>query len=96
MIRKNAQSLKDVLDEVLKKQHLDGRLYETRLIQAFPEVVGPLIASYTKNLYIKNSILYVSIDSSVIRNEMLLMRQNLISRLNTYIGHDTIKDIVFH
>lgn len=96
MIRKNAQSLKDILDELLKNQHLDERIYETRVLQAFPEVVGPVINSYTKNLFIKKGILHISVESSVIRNEMRLMRGNLISRLNDNVGHKVINDIIFH
>jgi len=95
MIKKNSQSLGEILDEFIKSQHLDGKLYETRLINAYPEIVGSGISSHTKNLYIKDGILYISFDSSVIRNEMQLMRQSLISRLNGHIGHDIIREIIF-
>jgi predicted nucleic acid-binding Zn ribbon protein len=95
MIKKNAQSLGEILDEFIKSQHLDEKLYETRLLNSYPQVVGSGIAAHTKRLYIKDGILYVSLDSSVIRNEMQLMRQNLISRLNGNIGHDIIRDIIF-
>lgn len=95
MRRRNAQSLREVLDEALKSMHIDGKLYETRLITAFPEIVGSGIASHTKNVYISKGVLYVQMDSAVIRNELQMMRQSLIDHLNKYVGHDTIKDIVF-
>lgn len=95
MIRKNVQTLRDVLDEFIRSQHLDGKLYETRLINAYPEIVGSGISAHTKNLYIKDGILFISLDSSVIRNEMQMMRQSLINHLNSHIGHDIIRDIIF-
>jgi len=95
MIRKNSQRLKDVLDELIKSQHLDGRLYEKHLIDAFPDVAGKGIAAHTTNIYIQKGVLYVSVDSSVIRNEMQLMRTRLISRLNDTVGHETIHEIIF-
>ncbi|MDD4922789.1 MAG: DUF721 domain-containing protein [Bacteroidales bacterium] len=95
MRKRNAQSLRDILDETLKNMHIDGKLYETRLINAFPEIVGSGIASHTKNVYILKGILYVQMDSAVIRNELQMMRQNLVEHLNRSVGHDTIKDIIF-
>jgi len=95
MRRRNAQSLHEILDEALKSMQIDGKLYETRLINAYPEMVGSGIAAHTKNLYIQRSILYVKIDSAVIRNELQMMRQSLIEHLNKQVGHETIKDIVF-
>lgn len=95
MIRKNTQSLRDIIKQVVKDQHLESKLYETRVINIFPEVVGRGICSHTKNLFVKDAVLYVQIDSSVVRNELRLMRQSLISRLNENLGKDIIKDIVF-
>ena len=95
MRKRNAQSLQEVLDEALKNMRIDGKLYETRLITAFPEIVGSGIAAHTKNVYIQKSILYVQMDSAVIRNELQMMRQSLIEHLNKQVGHETIKDIIF-
>jgi len=95
MRRRNAQSLQEILDESLKSLHIDVKIYETRLISSFPEMVGSGIAAHTKNLYIQRGILFVQMDSAVIRNELQMMRQSLIDHLNRQVGHDTIKDIVF-
>lgn len=95
MRRRNAQSLHDILDESLRSLQIDGKLYETRLISAFPEIVGSGIAAHTRNVYIQRGILYVQMDSAVIRNELQMMRQSLIEHLNRQVGHETIKDIVF-
>lgn len=95
MRRRNTQCLKEILDETLMNLRIDTKLYETRLISAFPQIVGPGIASHTKNVYIQKGILFVQIDSAVIRSELQMMRQNLIVHLNKHIGHEIIKDIVF-
>ncbi|MCE5174577.1 MAG: DUF721 domain-containing protein [Bacteroidales bacterium] len=95
MRRRNTQSLHEILDEALKSMKIDGKLFETRLINAYPEIVGSGIAAHTKSLYIQRGVLYVKIDSAVIRNELQMMRQSLIEHLNRQVGHDTIKDIVF-
>lgn len=95
MRRRNSQSIQEILEESLKSLHIDGKIYETRLMNAFPEMVGSGIASHTKNIYISRGTLYVQMDSAVIRNELQMMRQSLIDHLNKCVGHETIKDIIF-
>lgn len=95
MRKRNAQCLHDILDEALKSLHIDQKIFETRLISSFPEIVGSGIAKHTKKIYIQKGILYVQIDSAVIRNELQMMRQSLIEHLNKQVGHETIKDIIF-
>lgn len=96
MIRRNAQKLGDVLEELLRQQHLDGRLYEKRLIRRFPEVVGQALASHVSQLFISKGVLHITVDSAVIRQEMQLMREGLIKQLNTALGREVIQDIRLH
>jgi predicted nucleic acid-binding Zn ribbon protein len=95
MRRRNAQSLGDILQELLKENKLDTRLFEVKLVNVFPEVVGQAIASHTSNLYVKNQVLYAKIDSSIIRHELLLMKAKLVDQLNEAVGKEVIRDIVF-
>ncbi|NLT04017.1 MAG: DUF721 domain-containing protein [Bacteroidales bacterium] len=96
MIRRNAQKLGDVLEELLRQQHLDGRLYEKRLIRRFPEVVGQALASHVSQLFISKGVLHITVDAAVIRQEMQLMREGLIKQLNTALGREVIQDIRLH
>ena len=48
--------------------------------------MGKNAASLTSKLVIKNKVLYVYLDSSVLRNELLMMREKLISRINEMAG----------
>ena len=59
------------------------------------DVVGPVITRYTTNLFIKNQILYVSLSSSVIRQELMMGREMLIRNLNAQVGSQVIVNIVF-
>jgi hypothetical protein len=46
------------------------------------------------NDYIKEMILYVHLNSSVVRNELLMLRETLREKLNQKAGSEVIKDIV--
>lgn len=95
MRRQQTQMLGDVIKEFLKLQHLDGRLNETRLLEVWPEVLGSAICKYTGERYIKNKVLYVKITSSVLRNELMMSRQQLCDSLNSRVGAEVITDIRF-
>ncbi len=96
MRRKNAQTLAEVLSEVLKNQQLQGKLDETAAIRLWPEVVGKALAEHTDNLYFKHSVLHVHVKSAIIRNELMLIRPQLIKRLNEKIGNQAVKNLVLH
>jgi len=95
MRKKNTELLSDVIRQVLKEQHLDKPLYEKRLIDAWPFVLGSNIMQYTSDLNIKNKVLYVSLTSSVLRHDLFMSREEIKKSLNKQVGAEVIVDIVF-
>ncbi|MDD2198696.1 MAG: DUF721 domain-containing protein [Bacteroidales bacterium] len=65
------------------------------MINAWSEVVGTIIAKKTKQIEIRNRKLYISLNSSVVRNELMQLKPDLIRRLNEETGSNTITDIFF-
>jgi len=95
MRKKNTEMLRDVIRQVLKEQHLDKPLYEKRLIEAWPLVLGSNIMQYTSDLSIRRKILYVSLNSSVLRHDLFLSREEIKNSLNKQVGAEVIVDIIF-
>lgn len=95
MKKSNTEPLRDILMRFLRQEGLETPLNQYRLIEAWKEVVGPSVARYTSNLYIKNQTLYVHLTSSVLRQELLLGRTLLVRNLNNKVGAQVITDIVF-
>ena len=50
MKRNDAQSIGQLIRAYLRQESLESPLNERRLVNAWPEVVGPAIASYTDGL----------------------------------------------
>ena len=74
MRRNNAEQVGDVIRFFLRQQGLESPLNEYRLVQAWSDVVGPAMARYTSNLYIKNQTLHVHLTSAVLRQELMMVR----------------------
>lgn len=95
MIRKNTESIGDVIRAFLKDANLESKIFEQKLLRAWPEVLGDEMASYTSHLYIRNKILYVQLTSSVLRNELMMYRTRLVKSLNEKVGAEVITNIIF-
>ena len=72
------------------------KMMEIRVQRAWGEVLGPTIMQYTRNIYVRDKVLHVSLTSSVLRSELTLCRERLVKSLNDYAGASVITNIVFH
>jgi predicted nucleic acid-binding Zn ribbon protein len=92
--RTRTRSLKEVINEFLKVNRLDTRLKERELIRKWEEVTGKMVARSTQLIYIKDRTLYVEVRSSVIKNELIMIRDGLVQALNNSVGEELIEKIV--
>ena len=67
-----------------------------QVVNSWKNVVGPFIASHTIDLSIKNSVLYVRVDSDALRNELSYSKSLLLENLNKTVGKDVISEIVLN
>ena len=95
MRKNNAESVGDILRRFLRQESLESPLNEQRLLDAWPKVIGPGMARYTKNLYIKDQILFVHLSSAVLRQELMMGRELLVKKLNQTVGANVITNIIF-
>jgi predicted nucleic acid-binding Zn ribbon protein len=94
MRRKNTQSIGEVLQEYIDAMSLRRRLKESRIEKIWVELLGKNAASLTRKLYIRNGVLFVHLNSSVLRNEIVMMRETLINRINEQAGEVIVNKIV--
>jgi hypothetical protein len=94
MRRSNTQNISDVVSELLKELHIDHKLKEIRLINSWEEILGKNVARATTNLFIKNRTLFVSLKSSVVRNELMMLKTGIIKALNDKAGEMLIDEII--
>ena len=95
MKRGEIKSIAELVRATCREEGLETPLNEYRLIQAWPKLLGSAVQSYTKELYIRNQVLYVSVTSSVLRQELLMNRKSLVRQLNEHVQAQVITDIVF-
>lgn len=95
MNRRNTQTIGEILRDFFEDNtELYEKILEIRVRRAWGDVLGPMVLQYTRNIYVRDHILYVSLTSSVLRSELVLCRERLVKSLNEYAGSTVLKDIV--
>ena len=90
------QPLGALVGKILKAYGLQDKMKSFDLIAAWPELMGPAVAQRTTDIHIDNHILYLKIDSSVMRDELFHGKQIILERCNQFAGEVLIRDIWFN
>jgi predicted nucleic acid-binding Zn ribbon protein len=95
MRKSNTQPLGEVLREYVRAMNMDRKLKEVDVVQSWEVLLGKTIAGYTRQVYLSKQILYVEISSSVVKNELVMMREEIRTKLNELAGEEMVLKIVF-
>lgn len=91
----NETPLKELIDKLMKAYQLDGKLNEMTVLEAWPEMMGIAVANRTVDLKIRNKTLYITMDSSVMRDELAHGKSIILHRVNEKAGYEMITDVWF-
>jgi predicted nucleic acid-binding Zn ribbon protein len=94
MRKSNTQPIVDVIREYLKEMNIDQKLKEVGIVAQWEKMMGKTVAIRTSQIYIRNHILYIHVTSSVLKNELLMMRQAIIEKINEQAGERIVEQIV--
>lgn len=99
-LRKNSRKNKDesiqsIIDSVIKSYKLEGRMKDFDIINGWEEMMGKAVASRTDKIAIKNRVLILRLNSSVMREELMFGKQIIIDRVNQKVNEQYIQDIWF-
>ena len=93
MVRRKVQTLTDVLGKALRDGGLESPLLQKRIVDAWDVVVGPTVSRYTQQKYIRNQTLCVKIINPALRQDLSMMRTQLVKRLNEHVGSFVIAEV---
>jgi len=92
--KSNQQSLGDIIQDFLKQSGWERKLDEVNIMTEWDKVLGPTLAKYTEEVFIKNKKLHIRLNSSTLRQELSYKKSEIVKDLNAAVGKDVINDIV--
>mgnify|MGYP001256757483 CR=1 FL=1 len=96
MRRNKTLTLKEVLNDLIREYRIGPKLREASIINIWDEVTGKAISSRTSKIYIRDGVLHVFLTSSVVKNELMMLREELREQLNMKAGEEVVREIVIH
>jgi predicted nucleic acid-binding Zn ribbon protein len=92
---KNITPLKEAIEKLLKVYKIEDKMDEISLQKEWNTMMGPAIANRTKKIYLKNKVLHIQLESSVLRHELSFAKEKLCETLNKRAGKRIINQILF-
>ena len=89
----NEGSIGDVLKQFIEKNKLQSGMDKIDVEDAWKSLMGNGVNSYTKQVVLKGTTLYVSLTSAVLREELSYGKQKIIKMINEELGKEVIKDV---
>ncbi len=90
----NQNSIADVLKEIIEVNKLHSGLDQISVADAWKNLMGNGVNSYTRNIALKGNILYVELTSSVLREELSHGKYKIIAMINEELGREIVKEVV--
>ena len=90
----NESSIGDVLKEIIQSNKLQPGIDQVSVKEAWVSLMGNGVNSYTKNVTLKGSTLYVELSSSVLREELSHGKSKIIAMINEELRRDIVKDVI--
>jgi hypothetical protein len=90
----NESSISEVLQQFIQQNKLESGMDKIDVEQAWKSLMGNGVNSYTQEVILKGSTLYVKLTSAVLREELSYGKQKIIAMLNDELRKDVVKDIV--
>ena len=84
-----------ILDRLTNRMGIAARLEKEKAVVLWEEVVGKNIARRARAVSVRNEILFVTVQNSVWLQELALLKEGIIEKINSLVGRQVIKDIVF-
>lgn len=94
-VPRNTTSLDGILGEALRRLGLEQGIRARQSLTLWERVAGETIANATRAGDIRNGTLYVYTRSSAWSQELSMLRETLMERLNAELGEEVVKDLRF-
>lgn len=91
---KHSFTISEALDMLVSNKRINKGLTENVIREKWATIIGKTIAEHTTLLYVKDEILYLYFNSSIVKNECKYNKDKIVDLVNQEIGHQIIKDVV--
>ncbi|WP_396151243.1 DUF721 domain-containing protein [Flavobacterium sp.] len=90
----NESPISEILKAFIENNKLQSGMNKIDVENAWKDLMGNGVNTYTKEVILKGSTLYVTLSSAVLREELSHGKQKIITMLNDELRKDVVKELV--
>ena len=90
----DSQKVGDILKNFVADTPFEQGINQVLVEETWSEIMGNGIKNYTTNVTLKKSKLYISLSSSVVREELSYGKEKIIKMLNEALGKEIITELI--
>lgn len=94
MRKTNTEKIDKVMEAAFRQMGISHRMKEMRVINMWHEIIGTNIARCTKSINIYNRVLFITMTSATVKNELSMLKTAIVDAVNNKAGEKLIDDIV--
>ena len=94
MKKRNDLSLSEAMKAMIDEYRLGTQLNETRVKSLWNERMGKTISTYTSDIAVRKNVLYISILSAPLRQELSYAKEKIRTMMNEALEEEFIKEVV--
>lgn len=94
MLRRNEQSIGEILRQYLKVTQLDNMVFEEKIARLWQETLGDAVTRETDRIFLQDGYLFVNLKSPSLKTELMMRRTAIARALNEKLGQEIIKTVV--
>jgi predicted nucleic acid-binding Zn ribbon protein len=92
--KKDIHSVGDGIRQLLNSYQLTSKFDETNLINSWERIAGKPISSRTRNIFIRNKVLFVELDSPSLKHDFNMHKGQVLEVFKKEFGPGIITDII--
>ncbi len=89
----NSVAIKEAIEGYFKALGMEDKVHQTRILSLWASLMGEAVDKRTTHKYIHDRVLYLEINSSVMRDELRQAKREIIEKVNAAAGCELITDI---
>jgi Dna[CI] antecedent, DciA len=84
----------DILKAMFKDEKVKPMFFQTKIERAWQQQMGSTINKYTQEITLNNRILFIKINSSSLKQELLFSKDTILDFANKICGEPYVKQVV--
>ncbi len=92
---RKTEAVGDLIRNYAKSTGNENAYLQAKIINNWSEIAGQTINKVTVKLYFNQYALFIKVQSPTVKNELIILKQALIKKINTFVAKEIVNDLVF-